>query len=369
MKRFAALCLSALFAAPFAAAHPGHDHADDETHHDTHSVRIRVAQNTGGVTGQGDLKFRLLYGGDHLPAEAIEVLTAAHGGFAVDRRDGKGEVYFALPGAGIIQISRDLQSTRMLPTDPEMAATNMHNASIWTESGKPYLVFPGNQIGKVYTTALDGSLLHTLNPPGTETTFGPAVVNDYFAAGEKFVPTDVDYLGGRYYIATGYSSLDYVLTANVTAGDAVAAEWNGLAFGGKGTEPGQFQTGHGITIAPDGKTIAVADRPLAEIDHFTADGEYLNTIKIPEGAFACDIDYEAGYAVVGCLHGPDRDKGAPIYILKGDKVVSTLMPKEDLGLENFVHIHNAVITERDGKLYVIAQAWNPGDFAILEQVD
>jgi hypothetical protein len=44
------------------------------------------------------------------------------------------------------------------------------------------------------------------------------------------------------------------------------------------------------------------------------------------------------------------------------------MPKEDLGLANFKHIHNAVLREYGNKYYLIAQAWNPGDFAILEQV-
>jgi hypothetical protein len=44
------------------------------------------------------------------------------------------------------------------------------------------------------------------------------------------------------------------------------------------------------------------------------------------------------------------------------------MPKEELGLSNFQHIHNAVIKKQGGKLFIIAQAWNPGDFAILEQV-
>jgi hypothetical protein len=73
--------------------------------------------------------------------------------------------------------------------------------------------------------------------------------------------------------------------------------------------------------------------------------------------------------VVGALHGPDRKKGAPIYILEKDKVVSTIMPKEELGLANFQHIHNAIMRKFNGKLYIIAQAWNPGDFAILEQVD
>src|ERR687887_357758 len=62
-------------------------------------------------SGQGKMKFRVLYTSDHLPAEAQKVLTSAHGGFAVDLRPGKGETYFSLKGAGIIQISSDLKST------------------------------------------------------------------------------------------------------------------------------------------------------------------------------------------------------------------------------------------------------------------
>ena len=68
------------------------------------------------------------------------------------------------------------------------------------------------------------------------------------------------------------------------------------------------------------------------------------------------------------MRGSDRSKGAPIYIYEDDQLISTIMVKEELGLENFQHIHNAVLHEVGGKLYVIAQAWNPGDFAILEQV-
>ena len=123
-----------------------------------------------------------------------------------------------------------------------------------------------------------------------------------------------------------------------------------------------------MTLAPDGKTIVVADRPNSEIDRFTSAGRYLDTIKLPEGCYPCDVDYAAGYAIVPCLHGPDRKKGAPIYLLKGSEVVSTIMPKEDLGLELFQHIHNATLVKREGKIYVIAQAWNPGGFAILEQI-
>jgi hypothetical protein len=89
---------------------------------------------------------------------------------------------------------------------------------------------------------------------------------------------------------------------------------------------------------------------------------------MPLGSLPCDIYYLGNYAVVGSLDGPDASKGAPIYILENDKLISTVMPKEDLGLENFKHIHNAVLRQYGNKLYLIAQAWNPGDFAILEQV-
>jgi hypothetical protein len=89
---------------------------------------------------------------------------------------------------------------------------------------------------------------------------------------------------------------------------------------------------------------------------------------MPAGSFPCDIYYLDQYAVVASLDGPDTRKGAPIYILEDDKLISTIMPKEDLGLQNFQHNHNAVLRIIGNKNYIVLQAWNPGDFAILEQV-
>ena len=115
------------------------------------------------VTGQGNLSFRVLYTSSHLPDEAVAVLEAAHGGFAVDRRPGRGQTYFALPGAGIIEISGDLGSTRMVETDERMKGENMHNASIWYDAdGTPFLTFPANGAGLIFTTTLEGELVHTL---------------------------------------------------------------------------------------------------------------------------------------------------------------------------------------------------------------
>src|SRR5215210_4976617 len=89
---------------------------------------VRANGNTA-VSGQGKMKFKVLYKSDHLPPEAQQVLTGAHGGFSVDLEKGKGETYFALKGAGIVQISADLKSTRMVDTPEEMKNTNLHNTS------------------------------------------------------------------------------------------------------------------------------------------------------------------------------------------------------------------------------------------------
>ncbi len=328
-----------------------------------------IEADSHATSGQGNYKFKVAYKGSHLPSEAQAVLEKAHGGFAIDRRDGKGEVYFALPGAGIIQVSADLSETRMLETDEAMKPHNMHNATIWYDSDdKAHLSFPGNGNATVFTTDLDGKLEHELTSPDGTSDLGFPTATQYFYGRGNFVPTDVEQLGSLLYVATGYSSLDYVITAKIESTSPFKVSWYDLAFGGKGSGPGQFGTGHGITVPSGTQRVDVADRPNAEIDRFTRHGQYISTLKLPLGSYPCDVDYLDNLGVVGALHGPDRPMGAPIYILENDRLVSTILPKAELGLENFQHVHNAVLHKANGKLYVIAQAWNPGDFAIFEQV-
>ncbi len=336
----------------------------------THTSTTTGAKPTSlkGISGQGKMRFKVLLTSERLPEEAKKVLVSAHGGFAVDHRDGKGETYFALPGAGILQISADMKNIRLLETPANVKSVNLHNTNLWYgKDGTAYLTFPANDGGPVFTTTLDGKLVYTLNAPTGEDDFDIPAVNDYFNGRGNFAPTDVEYLDGLYYVTTGYSNLDFVLTAQILSLNPFKAVWNDLAFGGKGSGPGQFGTAHGITVPPGTKRLDIADRPNSEIDRFTRHGQYLSTLKLPLGSFPCDIDYVGKYAVVGALHGPDRSKGAPVYLLEEDRLISTIMPKEDLGLSNFQHIHNAVLRQVSGKLYIIVQAWNPGDFAILEQ--
>jgi len=321
------------------------------------------------LSGQGRYRFRVLYTSAHLPGEAVQALAKAHGGFAVDRRPGRGEIYFALPGAGLIQISADLTRTRLIETPPELRQTNLHNTAIWyAADGEAYLSFAANQAGRLYTTTLEGRLVHTLGPPQPDVDLGHPVANNYFRGGGSFVPTDVAMADGLFYVTTGYSKLDFVLTARLNSLRPPEIAWHDLSFGGKGSAAGQFGTGHGIAVAPDGASIDVADRPNSEIDRFTRQGRYLGAWRMPDGSWPCDVDYLGRYAVVAALHGPDRSRGAPIYLFEDGRLVSTILPEQELGLADFKHVHHAVLVERGGKLYVVAQAWNPGDFAVLEQV-
>lgn len=325
-------------------------------------------QPTIPMSGQGKWRFKVFLTSDRLPEEAKKALRSAHGGSAVDLRPGKGETYFFLRGAGILRVSADMQSVQMVPTDPAMKDKNMHQTTVWYgPDGAPYLVFPANETGQIFTTTLDGKLLNTLNIPTAGQELGNTVPDEYFAHNGSFAPTGVAYLDGLYYVSTGYCPLDYVLTAQVRF-NPVSAVWNDLSFGGRGNGVGQFGTGHSIRVPPLLKRVDVADRPNARIERFSRYGRYLSTLSLPAGTLACDIDYLGDYAVVPALDGPDRTKGAPIYLLENDKIVSTIMPKDELGLANFQHIHNAVLRQVGGKLYIITQSWNPGDFAILEQV-
>jgi hypothetical protein len=350
-------------------AHPHHHAATNTQEAAAPAPPGTIDPGAKGVSGTGALRFRVLLTSASLPEEARRVLVSAHGGFAVDHRPGKEETYFALPGAGILRMGADLKQIAAVPTAAEMKDTNLHNTKIWyAPDGAAFLSFPANDKGRVFTTSLAGELLNTLVPPTANDEFGQPSVRDYFAGGGAFVPTDVEFLDGLLYITTGYSNLDYVLTARVTSYRPMKAAWFDLAFGGRGTGAGQLGTGHGITVPPGTRRIDVADRANGEIDRFTRHGQYLSTLRMPMGSLPCDIDYLGRYAVVAALDGPDKSKGAPIYLLEDDRLVSTIFPKEDLGLVNFKHVHNAVLREAGGKLYIIAQAWNPGDFAVLEQV-
>jgi hypothetical protein len=322
--------------------------------------RQGVDEDAPRTSGQGKFVFCHNPELSVLPEPAAKYLRGAHGGFAVDWR-GQRDVYFALKGCGIIRMSADLQKKELIELDPYLRQGNFHNTSlIYDRKGTPYLALPDNEKNRVYITSISGQLLQVLSHPRG---------NSYYDRGGAFVPTDVEQSPqSSIYIVTGYSRGDFVVSA-----DPFRGKWTSLIFGGKGNEHGKFGTGHGITWNPRQRTLDISDRPNSRIESFGTDGKYRRTVALPRGCLPCDIDFWEENSAVGCLKGPEGVTPAPIYVLdKKGEVVSTIKPKEELGLELFTHIHNVtwhVSGEGDDKMvYLLCQAWNPGGFSVLERV-
>ena len=324
-----------------------------------------VADAPGAKTaGRGRFVFRHVAEKSVLPDGTKEKLHLAHGGFAVDPVTG--EVFFGLKGVGIIWMSNDLGEKRVLPVkDPSILEGNFHNTTLLRRGdGQRFLALPDNEKGRVLIVTDQGELKASLG--------APVRVNDYYGRGGAFNPTDTEYAANRLYVTDGYSPGNYILVA-----DPWQATWGELVFGGKATarEYGLFGTAHGITLNRATRRLEIADRANSRIQSFDLEGTFLGQTKLPEGSLPCDVDFHQGYAVVGCLQGPGGQTPAPFYVLDQDgQVASEINPKNDFGLARYTHIHNAVWKPVQGnsgqveRLYVLATAWNPGDFAVFEVV-
>ena len=149
-------CLTIPLLAPCPSdAHPAHDSpgktfAIEPLRSSTAEAREQFAQDTRTdlsaprTTGDGALRFRLLRTAQSiLPKEALIALERAHGGFAVDRREGRGEIYFALRGAGIVRIAPTLDSAELIDTPDIMRYSTLHNTSLWYRNDdRTFLTFP-----------------------------------------------------------------------------------------------------------------------------------------------------------------------------------------------------------------------------------
>ncbi|MEO0414362.1 MAG: hypothetical protein AAF226_05365 [Verrucomicrobiota bacterium] len=317
-----------------------------------------VAFGQEKTSGQGDWVFKFRPDLSKIPADAEPHIRSAHGGFAVDRQ-GAGDVYFHLNGYGIIHLSPDLATVSKIEGDEALTKGNGHNTSLgYNDKKEPYLVIPDNRQGKVFFTDTKGKVLHELGKPDAL---------DWFI-GERFVPTDTLVVGKQLLVADGYGS-KYIFPAEVF-GDYVKG-----IYGGKRV----FTTSHGLDFNPVTKQIAIADREASQIRYFDQKGNEIKkdkkavVTKLPAGARPCDVDYMPdGTAIVGCLRGEGNAPGE-VYILDPEgNVLSCVKPKVDLGLSegniNVEHVHNASWTKVGDKVYLLVYAWNPGGFAVLEQV-
>jgi hypothetical protein len=177
-------------------------------------------------------------------------------------------------------------------------------------------------------------------------------------------------IGQDLYVADGYGS-NYISKA-----DVISQQWTGI-FGGRTDDPlenGKFGTAHGMRAHADHQHLVIADRPLSRIQMHGLDGSFTASHTLPGGSWPCGIDFieweGRKLAAIGSLVDPVKDRPAPIYITDADtfEVLSTIRPKEDLGIEPVQHLHNVVWHVNGGKLYLVCQSWNPGLYFVLEKI-
>lgn len=349
----------------------------DHTHHSHEHTHSDIADNSDHdhiqsdhnntlaklVTGQGDFIFswdqKLTAA---FPKEAHEFEPGMHGGFNEDPETGI--VYTGIPGYGLCSISADLTNWSTIGSDKRLK-DNIHGITFFIHKGAKYLAVA--QEGKrVLILTLDGTIVSEIvKPVGTEFKF-PAANEFYSSEDSNFGVTDVTYLDGIIYVAHGYSKGDFVLSIEEKNGDW---NWGKLAWGGKGDNPGQFQTAHGI-YAYDGH-ILVANRAAGQVVKFTRKGKFVETFKdIPEGSLVCNVSYESEHFFLNALSAIGDQKSAPIYVHTGEKLMSTVVPG-DLDIPVLTNIHQVwphIVESENGskQLYLLVHGWNKGKFAVLK---
>jgi len=147
----------------------------------------------------GQAPFAFAHRGDlsTLPAAAQAQEVHLHGGFAVDPRQGMGQIYYGMPGCGILRVDPDLQRQEIIRLPNNLGDLNFHSTKIGKFDGKWRLFLPAN----------DGELVAVVTTEGTVDFILPRPVFEEYQAPEvPYKPTDTLLVGGELLIADGYGA-------------------------------------------------------------------------------------------------------------------------------------------------------------------
>lgn len=296
-----------------------------------------------------------------LPGSTHDAEINLHGTFAEDRRAGQGQVYYGMPGHGLIQIAPDMREQTLNPLPDPLMTENIHSTRLVEINGEQRFVLTANEAEMIAIVRMDGTLDFLLGRPDLPPYEDPDL---------PYKPTDTVLVGDTLYVADGYGG-NYICAVDIKS-----QQWL-QAFGGKNTEKavhGKFGTAHGINTTFDGENLLIADRWHSRLQIHAFDGTFVGSHDLPAGAWPCFIDFVTwqgrGLGVITNLYGPDRDRPAPIYIVDAEslEIISTVLPKEALGIEPANRLHNVSWHTHDDGLYLIGQSWNPGVYFVLECV-
>ena len=213
-----------------------------------------------------------------IPTKSLSVEEKLHGGFAIDTRPGYGQIFYGMPGRGLLRVSTDLTTQDLIELPLDLTSVNFHSTQIGEFDGKTRMFLAANDNNLVVVATLEGDIDFILPKPDFE---------EYLKPANTFHPTDTLLDGNRLLVADGYGS-NYISVADLTK-----RRWL-RCFGGHAktsAEHGKYGTAHGISRIPTGNFLAVADRPYSRLEISTLNGDFMQSFSLPSGCLPCGVDY------------------------------------------------------------------------------
>lgn len=227
-----------------------------------------------------------------------------------------------------------------------------HGIDIRRDGSEEFLYLSCIQQRIVVKTTLKGEVVWKLTYPEEANVYKD--VTGYAPTNVAFAPD------GGFYVGDGYGS-HFIHQYDKNA------KWV-RTWGGKGTEPGQMQTPHGLWLddrAGRAPSLVVADRANGRLQYFTLDGRHLSFVT--DVSFPAHFDIQGDVLLVPDLHaritllGKDNrvlthlgyDADWTKQVLDGFKLRTR---PQDWQAGRFLHPHDACF-DRAGNIFVVE--WVP----------
>jgi hypothetical protein len=290
------VALAAIALSPFALAHDG-DHSSADAPPDARGVTHLV------LAGEGPNTYQSVPNWCQIP-EGRKTLGSTHGGVVVDK---KGQIYFSMdtgPDA-ILVYGAD---GKMIKGIGGKDLLKIHGMCLNEENGEEFIYAAHLGGARALKLRLDGTVVWSIPVPMESGKYKDA--SQYKPTGIAVAPD------GTVYVADGYGqNWVHVFDKN---------QKYVKSFGGKGKEPGKFQTCHGIALDKRGgkNLLLIADRENRRLQHFDLDGNFVAVVT-ENLRRPCSVSFNGDNVAVAELEGR-------VAILDGsNKVVATLGDNPD----------------------------------------
>ena len=241
-----------------------------------------LAVTTLVEAGSGDNSYRSVPNWCQMP-EGRTTLGSTHGGVVVDKA---GNIYFSMEAGpqGILVYSPDGKLVRGFAEK----FVGIHGLCINQENGEEF-IYAAHLAGReAVKMKLDGTVVWKIGVPMESGKYKDA--NQYHPTAIAVGPN------GHVYIADGYG-LSWVHEYDENQKYV-------RSFGGKGKEPGQFQTCHGISLDTRGPKplLLICDRENKRLQHFDLDGNFVAVIA-ENLRRPCSVSFHGDKVAVAELQG------------------------------------------------------------------